>query len=137
VYKRYRSTRPSDHGPTRVLVVTVEREGKKPLVAQWGGIPLRWKKSAAISDEQRVLWTSGRNDLLRRLTADTCELCGSQVAVQVHHIRHLRDLARKGQKDPAPWIQRMAARQRKTLVACHGCHQAIHAGRPTGIPSDK
>lgn len=137
VYKRYRSTMPSDHGPTRVLMVSVEREGKKPLVAQWGGIPLRWKKSAAISDEQRVLWTSGRNDLLRRLTADTCELCGSQVAVQVHHIRHLRDLARKGQKDPAPWVQRMAARQRKTLVACHGCHQAIHAGRPTGIPSDK
>jgi ferredoxin len=26
----------------------------------------------------------------------------------------------------------MAARQRKTLVVCHTCHVAIHAGRPTG-----
>jgi hypothetical protein len=24
----------------------------------------------------------------------------------------------------------MAARQRKTLVTCHDCHVAIHAGRP-------
>ena len=26
----------------------------------------------------------------------------------------------------------MAARQRKTLVACHDCHVAIHAGVPRG-----
>jgi hypothetical protein len=25
----------------------------------------------------------------------------------------------------------MAARRRKTLVVCHVCHRAIHAGRPT------
>jgi hypothetical protein len=25
----------------------------------------------------------------------------------------------------------MATRRRKTLVVCHLCHQAIHAGRPT------
>jgi MFS family permease len=51
------------------------------------------------------------------------------VFVQVHHVRHLKDLQRhRGRPVPA-WVEKMAARHRKTLVACHDCHVAIHAGR--------
>jgi hypothetical protein len=70
--------------------------------------------------------------LLERLLADTCEHCGSQEEVQVHHIRHLADLNRKGRREIPNWVKQMAARRRKTLVVCHDCHVAIHAGRSPG-----
>jgi hypothetical protein len=47
------------------------------------------------------------------------------------HIRKLADLKRNSDKGPASWKRRMALLKRKTLVVCHYCHIAIHAGRPT------
>ncbi|WP_345664917.1 hypothetical protein [Streptomyces iranensis] len=67
--------------------------------------------------------------------ADTCELCGSPQGVEVHHIRRLKDLRSKGRAEVPAWVERMAARRRKTLVVCRICHEAIHAGRPTRQPS--
>jgi Type II intron maturase len=64
----------------------------------------------------------------RTAPADTCELCGSQDEVQVHHVRHLKDLTQKGHTARPEWVIRMAARRRKTLVVCRACHEAIHAG---------
>jgi len=40
VYYRFRAVLDTEHGPRRGLQVTVDRGGKKPLVAQWGGISL-------------------------------------------------------------------------------------------------
>lgn len=71
----------------------------------------------------------GRTELIKRLTADTCELCGSRKDIEVHHIRKLADLKVKGKSAPPAWVQIMAARQRKTLVVCRECHTAIHNGR--------
>jgi hypothetical protein len=36
-----------------------------------------------------------RSQLLQMLLADTCELCGTEDHIQVHHMRHLKDLKRK------------------------------------------
>jgi len=36
------------------------------------------------------------SEVVQRLLADTCELCGSHDSVEVHHVRHLRDLHTKG-----------------------------------------
>jgi hypothetical protein len=65
-----------------------------------------------------------------RLQANTCELCGAEEAIEVHHIRALKDSRRKGRAAPPFWKQVMAARQRKTLVTCRHCHEAIHRGEP-------
>ena len=70
-----------------------------------------------------------RVGLLQRLLADECELCGATVDVEVHHIRALRDLNVKGEREKPKWIQIMAARKCKTLVVCRTCHMDIHAGR--------
>ena len=70
-----------------------------------------------------------RTELERRLLANTCELCGSQENIEVHHVRALKDLRRKGRVARPYWVEIMAARQRKTLVTCHACHADIHAGR--------
>jgi len=61
---------------------------------------------------------SRRSEILKRLLADTCEMCGSHDGIEVHHIRHLRDLTAKGRADRPAWVQQMAARHRKTLVVC-------------------
>lgn len=132
VYKRYRVILETPEGARRVLQATVERgEGKEPLVAQWGNVSLAWRTDAILNDRPPNVWNH-RTELLERLLADTCELCGSREQVQVHHVRHLKDLQRKGQAPKPDWAKWMAARHRKTLVVCRACHMDIHAGRPCG-----
>src|SRR5437870_7486525 len=129
VYRRYRATHQVDGQTYKVLQVTVERgEGKRPLVARWGGIPLKWRMTAALDDQPPRVWST-RSELLDRLLADTCELCGSQEAVEVHHIRKLADLRHKGQGQKPAWVRCMAARQRKTLVVCRTHHEDTQYGR--------
>jgi len=112
----------------KVLMVTQEREGRRPLVAMFGRTDLKWQPGARLDDSPPRGW-SRRTELVERLLADTCELCGSKEDVEVHHIRALKDLKRPGQSARAPWIEVMAARHRKTLVVCHDCHTAITHGR--------
>lgn len=130
VYRRFQTTLQTDEGPRKVLQITVRRsEGKKPLVARWGGIPLVRREDAILKDEQAPRAWNDRTELIQRLLAESCERCGSRDNVEVHHVRHLKDLQRKGRGEKPYWIQIMAARQRKTLVVCAKCHDDIHAGR--------
>src|SRR5262245_33973814 len=87
--RRYRSTVPTQHGPRHGLEVTVEREGKLPLVARFGGLPLRRKKTATLTDRVLTRRRPPGAELLQRLLAERCELCGNEDEVQVHHIRKL------------------------------------------------
>ena len=112
------------------LEIQVQREGKKPLVARFGGIPLKRQKTAVLVDQNSIYTRSERNELIKWLLADKCEVCGSRENVEVHHIRKLADLNKEGKERPR-WVKIMAARRRKTLVVCHRCHRAIHTGQPT------
>lgn len=114
----------------KCLEVRVERDGKKPLIARWGGISLSRQLRAPMSDQPYQV-VGGRTELVKRLQANECELCGSHENVEVHHIRKLADLQKPGRKAKSRWEQEMAARQRKTLVVCRICHEAIHKGLPT------
>ena len=96
------------------------------MVAYWGAISLRRRDFAHINDRPGRIWNV-RSELLERLLADTCELCGSTEGVEVHHIRHLKDLKRPGQAPKPAWVAMMAARRRKTLVVCQSCHDGVHA----------
>ena len=129
VFKRYKTTIETDKGPHKVLMVEKARPGQDPLVAYWGGISLARDTRANLVDKLPPI-LNGRTELVERLLADTCELCGSTVKVQVHHVRALKDLRKKGRAKPPAWMEVMAARRRKTLVACASCHADIHAGRP-------
>jgi hypothetical protein len=103
--------------------------GKKPLVAWFGGIPLKRQKKAVLIDRAPVLATTHGNELIRRLVAGCCELCGATNHLEVHHIRKLADLHRPGRKEKPAWVQLMAKRRRKTLVLCRPCHEDTHAGK--------
>ena len=125
---KYKDTTISTSGKTvPCLKVIVERPDKKPLVAIWGGISLSYKRKAIIQDKPYKVY-GGRTELIKRLLADTCELCGSTKDIEVHHIRKLADLKKPGQGEVPKWVELMSARKRKTLVVCRECHVAIHNG---------
>jgi group II intron reverse transcriptase/maturase len=127
---QYAANVETPYGTMKCLQVVVEREGKKPLVAQFGGIPLRRQKGRFLIDRNPLSTIRyGRNELVKRLLATRCELCGAREHIEVHHLRKLADLKKQGQKDRPEWVKQMAARRRKTLVVCRKCHQAIHAGK--------
>jgi group II intron reverse transcriptase/maturase len=127
IYRRHHVTLATEWGPRRGLQVTVEREGQRPLVATWGTVNLIRDTNAPLNDAPRRVWNK-RTSLVQRMLADTCELCGSQEQINVHHIRSLKDLTKPGRREKPAWIKEMAARRRKTLVVCRRCHNDIHAG---------
>lgn len=133
IYKKYRKTIQNEYGTYKGLEVTLDRgPDKKPLVAQWGGIPLQWNKWVALNDTlHQPIW-SGRTELVDRLLAQQCELCGAMDNIEVHHIHKLKDLDKHGHSETPQWVHRMAARRRKTLVVCQPCHNDIHYGRYDG-----
>ena len=131
---QYKATIDTPYGPRRCFEARVERPGREPLVARFGGIPLRRKKNAVLSDQIPPPITVRRKELITRLQAGRCELCKQTGTVDVHQVRKLADLERPGQPQPA-WDQLMAKRRRKTLVICASCHAAIHGGQPAAAPA--
>ena len=130
--EKYRATTETPYGKLSCLEIVIEREnGKKPLVAQFGGIPLRRQEKAILTDLDPAYSQKrgrDRNELIKRLLANKCELCGSKRNVEVHHIRKLADLTEKGRKEKPRWVKKMAQRRRKTLIVCATCHENIHRG---------
>jgi hypothetical protein len=132
--RRYKTLVETPAGPRTCLQVRIDRdEGRKPLIARFGGIPLIRQRTAVLTDRSPVLASSRRNELIHRLMAESCELCQTRTDLEVHHIRKLADLNRPGRPEPPSWKHLMAMRRRKTLVICRSCHEDIHAGRPTAF----
>ncbi|GET44166.1 hypothetical protein MiSe_89920 [Microseira wollei NIES-4236] len=52
IYQHYRATIETRDGTYKVLQVTVERDGKPPLITHFGGVCLRWNKWVKIDDNQ-------------------------------------------------------------------------------------
>jgi AI2M/AI1M-like HNH endonuclease len=115
-------------GPRKCFEARVERTGRKPLVARFGGIPLRRDKKTVINDRRLAPVNTKRKELVTRLLAGRCEACGRIDEVEVHHVAKLADLGRAGTRPP--WADLMAARHRKTLVVCGTCHADIHGRKP-------
>jgi group II intron reverse transcriptase/maturase len=129
--RKYKSTTETPYGKMKCLEITMKRENKKPLVARFGGIPLRQREKVSLVDLPfSINKPPERNELIKRLLANECEMCGSRQDIRVHHIRKLADLETKGGSEKPRWVKIMSTRRRKTLVVCHQCHMDIHAGRP-------
>jgi group II intron reverse transcriptase/maturase len=130
--RKYKASIDTPDGSRTCFQVTVHRDqGRKPLVARFGGIPLTRKRTAVLTDLKPIMATVKGNELIRRLVAGRCELCEERTGLQVHHIRKLADLNKPGRPERPSWVHLMAMRKRKTLVVCEQCHQDIHAGRAT------
>ena len=131
---KYKAKVDTPYGLRTCFEARIERTGgRKPLVARYGGIPLRPQKKAVLRDHQPGR-AAGRKELVTRLLANRCEICERSGNVQVHHIRKLADLDkfldRSDPTDMPVWAAIMAKRRRKALVVCQYCHDNIHAGPP-------
>lgn len=120
------------HGTRKVLLVHEERPGKPDLLAHFGGINLVRSKIARNCDPLTRIPFNPRCELVERMLANECELCGREGPCEVHHVRRLVDLDQPGRRLKPEWAKRMSARRRKTLVVCFKCHQDIHNGRYDG-----
>jgi group II intron reverse transcriptase/maturase len=132
-FKRLRGRTLSPEGEWMTcLRVIVPREGKRDLIAVFGGISHRREISKPICDAPRLVYNT-RSELLERLLRDECELCGSNENCNVHHIRKVADLEQKRRTGQLqPWEVIMLTRRRKTLVLCRQCHMDVHMGRYDG-----
>jgi group II intron reverse transcriptase/maturase len=113
-------------GPRTCFEARTRREGKKDLVARFGGIPLRQDRRAVITDPAPIPVTPPRKELIHRLRKRRCELCEHGTTVAVHQVTALASLGRPGPGQPA-WAALMAKMWRKTLIVCASCHDWIHA----------
>jgi AI2M/AI1M-like HNH endonuclease len=127
--KRLKSTTHSPHGPRKCLTLTIERAGKSPLVALFGGLSLR-RKHTAIQDQVLMPYRRRRSAIVARLCNNTCEVCGSKEHSPMHHVRHLADLHQKGRREKPPWMNIMMARKRKSIPLCKRGHDDVHFHRP-------
>jgi group II intron reverse transcriptase/maturase len=122
---------------TSLQVIVPTKHGEQ--VIYWGAVSLKAEKPGRqpLHDTRYFEpWGDVRSDLVQRLRADTCELCGHEGDCVVHHVRKLADLkTRWAGREKPEWIRRMMALQRKTLIVCRPCHADIHAGRP--IPNNR
>jgi hypothetical protein len=125
---RHKAKIQTPHGPRTRFEARIEREGRKPLVAWFGGIPLKRQKNAVLTDRQHTGPVYPNRQLVTRLLKGRCELCGRTDGISVHHVRALADLTRPGQPQPG-WAKVMAKIRRKSLVVCGDCHDLIH-GHP-------
>ncbi len=133
--RKYKAKIGTPHGPRTCFEASVQRAGRKPLVARFGGIPLKRQKKAVLTDRQPVPATTIRKELITRLQTQRCEWCEQRAPVETHQVRKLADLYKPGRPQPA-WAQLMAKMRRKTLVVCAGCHQAIHAKQPAAASTE-
>ncbi|MFB4273622.1 reverse transcriptase domain-containing protein [Nonomuraea sp. GTA35] len=126
---RYKAKIQTPQGIRTCFEARIERDGRQPLVARFGGLPLHRQRSAAVTDRQPIRVDYPHKEIVQRLLADTCEICGRTGEVQVHHIRKLADLGIPGPLQPH-WAKAMANKRRKSLVVCTACHDHIHTGQP-------
>lgn len=129
--RKHKAKIETPHGLRTCFEARVERAGRKPLVARFGGIPLKRQKKAVLQDLQPVPVTRPK-ELTTRLQTGRCEFCKRRAPVEVHQVRRLVDLTQPGRPQPL-WAHLMADMRRKTLVVCTPCHQAIHTGQPTAV----
>jgi hypothetical protein len=135
VYAKYGGLNKVDN--LKTIQIIVPRPNKEPLLAIFGGFPLKRKPDGmgVMDFRPDVAWFAPgnrRTEIVQRLLSDKCELCGADGPVQMHHIRALRDLEQPGRPAKATWEKTMSARRRKSLAVCDPCHKAIHAGRYDG-----
>jgi group II intron reverse transcriptase/maturase len=143
VYKRFKSKHEVNGYTYKVLKVEYDT-GKRISTFHWGAIPLRTTHiiHEPMNDHQydyeRFQYFEQRSELITRLMANTCEVCGATGQCEVHHVRKLADLKTRWQHKQAKpaWVTKMIAMQRKTLIVCKSCHWKIHNGDPLPQPKE-
>ena len=77
--KKYQETTKIEGKSYKVLIARVERKGKRPITATYGAVSLaRNPKPAQLTDRTPIPFRASRSQLIERLKADECEMCGEK-----------------------------------------------------------
>jgi group II intron reverse transcriptase/maturase len=133
VYNRYRDNITVDGQSYKVLrsIIKDDKNGKT-YVFTWGGIPLKRRYIVNTPLNDRIhRGYQGSSELVARLRARQCDLCGIETQeLEGHHVHRIKDLDKKYRGKHIPyWVFVMTARRRKTLFVCRQCHHQIHSQR--------
>lgn len=85
---------------------------------------------ATLEDQPPTVKGGNHSELVQRLLAGYCELCGATENVEVHHVRAMKDLHKYPGREKPEWVKRMIALKRKTMPLCRTCHEDVTYGRP-------
>jgi hypothetical protein len=133
VYRKYSTYQEVDGRRYKVLQsIIVNEETGKQYTFTWGGIPLRRRYIVNEALQDNIAYGyHGSGELVARLLANECELCGKVTReLEGHHVHKLKDLEKRWKNGSAPyWVFVMTARRRKTLFVCLECHNEIHSQR--------
>ncbi|MDH6307072.1 group II intron reverse transcriptase/maturase [Parabacteroides sp. PF5-5] len=109
-------------------IFTVRYENSKKVIKTRifynEGFKRKTPNFSEVVDKIPTIYHTNTTSLIDRLKAEKCELCGSEGALIMHHVRKLKNL--EGKK---PWERLMIARRRKTIALCKSCHQRTHWGK--------
>jgi Type II intron maturase len=128
---RHRARIQTPYGLRTCFEAIVPRQGREPLIARFGGIPLRRNRNAVPYDRVPDPGPHRHREVVRRLLRSECEVCGHNGQVEAHQVRKLASLGTAGITATPRWKEIMAGKRRKTLIVCGPCHHSIHAGTPT------
>jgi group II intron reverse transcriptase/maturase len=134
VYEKYGAKLVVEGKEYQVLQAKILRQDKKPLIASWGGVPLKWNIKATLQEQPQKFFGSKRTELEQRLLAGFCELCGRDKDVEMHHVQAMRKLHEYPGRPKPEWVKRMIALKRKTIPLCRRCHEATEHGLPITWP---
>jgi len=133
LWRKHKVKVPTEHGYVNAFQMRFPRDGKPPLIAQFGGLSLRRREFMTAEDFEVGMVFSESTDLIQRINAQECQLCGARgVPIQIHHIKRLTDLKKGGRRRIPQWKAAMIGLKRKTLAVCVKCHWDIHSGRYDG-----
>ena len=133
LWRKHKVKVQAEHGYVNAFQMQFQREGRPPLIAQFGGLSLRRREFIPTGDIRRGMVLAKTTDLIQRIHATECQICGATgVPLQVHHIKKLADLKKGGRREIPRWKQIMIALKRKTIAVCIPCHRDIHTGRYDG-----
>jgi len=133
IHCKYTTSLTIPEGTYKVLQVTVTRTDKRPLETHWGAVPLVWNKHVEIDDNREVRLWNRRSEMVDRMLAEHCELCGQKGPIEMHHIRKMSDIKSRNGNPIEPWKRTMSALRRKSLAVCKECHVKIHNGEYDGV----
>jgi group II intron reverse transcriptase/maturase len=127
---RHKAKIQTPYGLRTCFEATVHKTGRKPLVARFGGIPLKRNRKTVLFDRVPDSAPHRHREIVKRLLRGACEICKRDTDIEVHQIRKLADLNGTGQTSRLDWEEIMTKKRRKTLMVCQACHDAIHTKRP-------
>nr|AYE93200.1 hypothetical protein C0995_000022 [Termitomyces sp.] len=137
------------HSCAKTLARKLNLNGRKAVFEKFGpdlttpaaGIlkPLKFTKLESYKKTRNfqtsTKWSDPFEVLNWRLTThssldEPCWICGSELNIEMHHVKHLRKGIDPKQKG---FTNLMASLNRKQIPVCHPCHRKIHLGEYNGI----